>query len=465
MSTKYSKAEPFTFRGLPFTCLGPMCTGDGRYRMRVSLLHPTTSKCLEYRSCSRASPIEALEQRDVLALALWQKYKNVIFEITEAEQLRELTIGQYLDLRVDTIRVNCSWAGKYEKYIALWNSQLKREFGDTAITQFDDPNLAKQKIENIFHREKRKTRITAEESLSWTFLNDVFNQLVLDGLIKTNPVLEKSRQYKRSENEKALREIACRSMEISEARTFVQICSQRAIENPLYNALLLCLTLCLRIEEVCALNLADVITHDGLYWLEITKEYCQSKPNPPYMKTMLDSVNQYRRAMCTKYTLPIIARQFIARKTEGATPDSPLFVEAGSIERATPDSIKKLRKELLTNIMHSPLAHSNHDKIRGTAEFHLRKYCEVSPTEMADFFGIDRVTTYGIHYVDWNNTLLLLALKSLLEHWHEILFGNATPTVMTKTIVSYLVHMNEGDSLSVTSKSGCDITMEDKYNE
>jgi len=180
------------------------------------------------------------------------------------------------------------------------------------------------------------------------------------------------------------------------------------------------------------LNINSWVRKGNLSWLEVEREYYQERGKEPEMREMLLSANQYRRVVCSEAVEWILARHVRRRRAEGAGAKDAMFVEADV--RMKPMSLRREENLLLDQVMgrgmHIAIKgrgrphnkgrdRARSDILRGTAIYNFHYVAEMTLPQIALMAGLDRVYTYAIYYVDWNNQEILQYMKQRISTWHS----------------------------------------------
>lgn len=410
---------------------------DGRFRTRVALCYPGEEKGqLEKRTIDATTHQEAERKKQQTIRDLAREHMAELFQMIRDGQFLDAPFGLYRELRYERVRIKKRWAGKAEEYDAIWNRRLKRRFETIPIRELAFFSRTKQEMDILFNHAGHR-KISEEEQKCWIQLSDFFDAMSEDGLIPENPIWEYATRYKHSMTGDILHNLSARSLSRKELLSFAGICL-RMEESSLGTCMLLRVLLGATIYEVCGLNMDSWVHWRDLSWLEIEREYYQKRGEEPLMKTMLGSANQYRRIGCSDVVERILARHVRSRKAEGATATDAMFVVEG--ERLRPQMLKDKENELLDQSMDAGMHiaiegrgrphresrdRARTDILRGTAVYNFSYTSEMTPSQIALMCGVDRVRTYAIFYVDWNNLELIRFMKEKLAIWHAGVFQMA----------------------------------------
>ena len=255
-----------------------------------------------------------------------------------------------------------------------------------------------------------------------------------DKIFPANPLKEIAAKYRHSMSADIFWRLSGRSLSEEELLQYADACMKIEDSN-LRTCMLLHVLMGLNIYELCGLNLGSWVRYRDLSWLEIEQEYYQSRGQEAIIREMLASVNQYRKVICTDVIEWLLAKHVKQRKAEGAEKNDPMFVSNG--ERLLPNSVKNKENELLDGVM-APGMHiaiqgrgkkqkntrdrARTDVPRGTAIFHYFYTAKMTRAQISVMCGIDRIHTYAVWYVDWNNLEVMRYMKQEISLWHNEVF-------------------------------------------
>lgn len=419
------------FHGLRYLVNKPMELKDGRFRSKVALCHPCKSRTIMERRIIDARTRSQLEEKIQQAITqLVNNHMDEIFHLIRTDQYRNAEFGLYRELRHETVCMKKRWAGQAGQYDDLWDKFLKQKLDKMPLGDLRFFDCTKAIMDSIFDHSGHRAK-SVEEQLCWIQLSDYYDSAVDDRLFPYNPIQPYAARYKHSMSADILHKLSARSLSQEELLAFTGKCL--AVENSsLRTCMLLHVLLGLDWYELCGLDINAVRRLGDLSWLEIRQAYYQRRGQTPIMSEMLDSANQYRRVVCTTAVDALLAVHLKQRKSEDASEKDPLFVEAGA--RLQPESLKKAENYLLDQAMAKGMHiaidargrphkkgrdRARTDILRGTAAYHFQHTAGMSSAQIALMLGINRVHTYAIHYVDWNNHEIMQYMKLQLDRWHN----------------------------------------------
>lgn len=422
------------WHGLEFAENKSVLLGDGRCRSEIALRRPGSKELLTKKVTIHAKTMDELElkKEDVrYKLALGQK--DVLIKLIRSDQYPDAQFGLYYVLRRDDVRMKKKWAGKTEEYDSLWQDVLRPRFEKIPIKELAFEERTRLEIASIYnHAGHRKT--SDQEKMCWIQLSNFFDMLKEDKIFPVNPIEEIAAKHRHSMSEDIFWRLSGRSLSEEELLQYADVCMKIEDSN-LRTCMLLHVLMGLNIYELCGLNLGSWVRFRDLSWLEIEQEYYQRRGQEGIIREMLESVNQYRKVVCTDVIEWLLAKHMKQRKAEGAEKNDPMFVSNG--ERLLPNSVKSQENELLDAVM-APGMHiaiqgrgkkqksardrARTDVPRGTAIFHYFYTAKMTRAQISVMCGIDRIHTYAVWYVDWNNLEIMRYMKQEISLWHNQVF-------------------------------------------
>lgn len=422
------------WHGLEFAENKSVLLGDGRYRARIALRRPGSEELLTKKVTIHAKTMDELELKEEemrYKLALGQM--DVLFELIRSGQYPDAQFGLYYVLRHDDVQMKKKWAGKTEEYDSLWQDVLSPRFEKIPIKELAFEERTRAEMAAIYnHAGHRKT--SDQEKMCWIQLSGFFDMLKEDKIFPANPIEKIAAKHQYSMSQDIFWRLSARSLSAEELLQYVDACMKIEDSN-LRTCMLLHVLMGLSIYELCGLNLGSWVRFRDLSWLEIEQEYYQSRGQEGIIREMLKSVNQYRKAVCTDVIEWLLAKHIKQRKAEGAEKSDPMFVSNG--ERLLPNLVKSKENELLDEVM-APGMHiaiqgrgkkrtntrdrARTDVPRGTAIFHYYYTAKMTRAQISVMCGIDRIHTYAVWYVDWNNLEIMRYMKQEISLWHNEVF-------------------------------------------
>lgn len=441
----YRKPNISKWHGLTFRCTQPCRLHDGRWKINVRLIsadgHPLVEKTKQLASRRGQSEEDLVNSLPAVFGEFSREYADEIISASKAKPETGLSLDAYVTLRWQEIRQYCRWARKEEKYRNDWETQLLPHFGELQILSCTNKEPYVAAMENITHRLAKKTGYSQEECSWWAFLGDVLRYAVeVDQILEENPLVEVMKKCRQRLTTLASRDLARRSLTRDETARLLCVCLEKADESDAYPAMILQVMGGMTVPELLALDVGSWKRQGDVSYLEILRAYEQTRGKEPVMTNLLESENAYRCVPCTEAMEILLMEQTARVNHEGFSDGSkPLFRDKDG-RRLAPQRYQATVKEVLSGIIHdgarldfvlrgkalgktSKVDVSHGNILRSTAEYYYRNVCRANASEIGALMGKDRVHTFAVSYVDWNNPMVMMYLVEKMNRWHsDLLF-------------------------------------------
>ena len=416
--------------------------GDGRLFTNVRICDLENKKtvvakklCLP-KNVDESSALEEFKKRiDKAAVAHADKLiKHLTTRVNPS-----ISFGTYVLLRWDQIDEQAKWAGSEPKKRKQWHEELYPFFGRLDLLNFTVNDL-RSAMDKITNRSKSKNAISPEEHRFWILLNDILSYAISENLISTengkSPIADLASNSQAKLSTIAGEHLARRSMHNNEVERICKYCKSKHKTEDVYTAIIIGLLSGLSIQELCGLNIGDLLTADGVSWLQISRVYKQVKNKLPSLTPLMEDVNSYRCLPCSKTLERLCSEQIKLQNSRGTTdPNAPLFLsDTGT--RLTPYMVKATVDKVLSEIglegvsldFRKQTHHLEDDDpaffkgeiLRATAYYYLRELSTLEFDEIEVLMGRKPPSVFARNYVDWNNTRILLRQSILIEQeWHS----------------------------------------------
>lgn len=295
---------------------------DGRLKTRVSLKDKNSGKSIsafQITLPSNSDPANFHKEIIPKIEAAAIKHADKLIHHLTAQEPLAITLGTYALLRWNKIDEYVQWAGKEKLYRNIWTDELLPYFGrlslNSTLKQF---HIAMDKITN---RSKTKNTTSDIEHTYWIILNDILSFAINEKLLETedgkSPLAALAANAQAALTTIAGENMARRSLFDAEAARICDYCMERKDESDAYSATLLALLTGLTTSEICALNIRDMYSSDGVSWLQISRVYNQVRGKQPTLTPLLEDVYAYRYFPCTSVVKSLWQNQVSRQKARG----------------------------------------------------------------------------------------------------------------------------------------------------
>ena len=407
-------ARENVIQGIPFRYNDPPYMVRGYYRSRVSVRNPKSGKMEMSLGTIEAKSVDTLNDKINRAIRQFpQDHMDMIIRWMKAGDF-DPTINNWYSLAKDMILDILVFRSE-EECDSVW-ARLEN-ISNIPISQIRDQKEFVAQISagiaEAFGKKASSHSVSQEERVAWGVLSAVFETLCAEEIIESNPIKSLARKKSILPTTVSSRALHQRSFGAEELSDYIRLCSEEDNAN-IRCALILRALLGLTVYELCGLNLSSFNTGS----LEIVQAYYQKQKEKPILKERLDSLNSYRRIMCSLFLSQLLSSHKKMRLKEGAESDSPLFVLNGA--RLEPEALKAYEREILTRVLgDNAIDRQRGDFIRSNAEYYFINVCGFTSAETETLLGRDRLHTYAKNYVDWNNVLVLNHMARKLDRWHS----------------------------------------------
>ena len=457
---KRSKPIEMMVKGIPFH-YNPLYQVRGRYKTRLFVCNPKSKKNFQkLKEIEHTSTEKCMEDINIVTQKFLAENMDQILEWIEQRDL-DPTLNNWYAWYKQEVTEDPNIGESLEECDAAW-SLVANTMGEVKLSQirpdYKLPDVAKSEMEAVFRRNSSIHDIKKEEKLAWRILNKLVELLVQAGLLETNSIKAIARVKTIPASTVSSRALSQRSFSRVQMSGYLQRC-ERLENKVLGNALITRAALGLTVYELCGLNLDSVVDKRGSMQLEIVRRYYQKQGKEPERQEKWGNLNNYRSLPCSLFLQKLLSTTEKLRKQNGADGNDPLFVVDG--ERIRPEMIKELEKELLNEVLQdSELRHQKGDFIRSNAEYYLLNVSEMTRAETEFVLGRDRVHTYAVNYVDWNNALVSHHLARKLDRWHSaFLQFRSDDQYGQRRARVYFLHVAENAVIKVSCEGEMFITL------
>lgn len=454
---KYKKPTIIDFHGFEIRRQHDIQLTDGRARTTLYLYcdNKKIDKSVVSERKGIAFEASVSDATHILAKRNCAKILNLV----RNSKYPELTLDGFYFLTGEKVAESQKWLRNAVTYRKIWADTLREQAGDFKLL---DENLL-EKLENtkaLSASRKSRKEISDEEIQIRRFLGGLLRYAEQDALIAEGASVALLKNTKTRESTIALRALAKRSFSRLEFARFIELCLSE--DEPVYRAILLRALTGMTIATVCGLDIGDyksfqfpTSTNDRICWLNITKEYKQTRNSEPMIAYLLDGVFAYHRFPCTDEVNWVLLLQ--KRERKKADPDigsdAPLFVGKDGM-RLTPNEVKAAEEELIGKAISSPINLSGRgskdgrfrgDFLRANARYYFHYSSYLDDQESSVLLGVKPTEVYATNYVDWSHPYVLVMLREKLERWHRQFLnvqGSGCPPQMYQSIA--IIHSKNG---------------------
>lgn len=439
----HNKSTTYTIHGFKLRRQHDVTISDGR------------AKTVLYLDC--VERIDKIDVRERRGESFDDTVRNKATELilSNREKILELARnGTYNDLTLEGFYFLCGtyignaqkWLRNARAYRENWSATLRDQIGYIKLT---DANLLEQleKAPALSASKNSHKEMTDKERQYRRFLGGVLGYAEQLELVPSGIAKAVAKENQTHESTIALKMLAKQSFSAKEFALMLN--KTMGWKDPqIGRAILLRSLTGMAVETVCGLDLGDYRNYtfptsnaEKIYWLNVTKEYTQSRRGEPVIIYALSSEFAYRRFPCTDVLNTIIRLQMHERKKalKPGQKDGPLFTGSDDL-RLTPNELKSVEEQLIDTSICSPLnlpvgrgskaGRFRGDFLRANARFYLRKMALLNDQEVDVVLGVKPRQTYASHYVDWAYPYVLAKLRVKMERWHSrfLISGNSAPS-------------------------------------
>lgn len=407
-------------------------TGDGR------------TKTVLYLDCG-GERIDKIDVRERVGEPFEETVRIKAGKLIQANYQRIIDLardGTYKDLTLDGFYFLCStfisnaqkWLRNASIYRELWKTTLRSQIGHIKLRDADFLDQL-EKVPALSASKKSHREMTEEERRIRRFLGGVLEYAEQLKLVPRGIAKAVAKENQTHESTIALKMLAKQSFSAKEFALMLN--KTMGWKDPqISRAILLRSLTGMAVETVCGLDLGDYRNYtfptsnaEKIYWLNVTKEYTQSRRGEPVIIYALSSEFAYRRFPCTNVLNTIIRLQISERRKalEPGEKDGPMFTGSDGL-RLSPNELKTAEAQLIDASICSPLnlpvgrgskaGRFRGDFLRANARFYLRKMALLNDQEVDVVLGVKPRQTYASHYVDWTFPYVLAKLRVKMERWH-----------------------------------------------
>ena len=414
-----TQAKEILINGIPYRYNDPPYMVRGSLRSRITVRNPKSKKNEKNLGTVEAKSEEDLAEKikktiNSFPLENWE----MIIEWIKADDYDPTLYDWYIInkqnvMDVIVLKTQDECDSLWSRLGAVGKIRVSQIEGKKSFTAY-----VKDCVADAFGNKASTHSVSPEERSAWRLLNAVFETLCTQKIIESNPIKSLARKKIALTSTLSSRALRQRSFSADEMSMYLNLCTNEVEESNLRCALILRALLGLTIYEVCGLNLNSFITtKDEGGVLEIIQEYYQEQRGKPFLRERLDSLNSYRRIMCSLFLSQLLSSHKKARQNVGAFGESPLFIFDGT--RLEPNILKAWERKIIAKVLEkNEIRRQRGDFIRSNAEYYFINVCGFTSAETETLLGRDREHTYARYYVDWNNPLVMNHMARKLDRWH-----------------------------------------------